>query len=109
MAPRQTPILAWHNSTVLGPDVREVVHGLRDWHEDVHVVGSPDFVQTLFTEQLFDRLTLWVCPILLGSRKEGVRQWSGSEEPQTQRTGCRFAQGRGSARIPPRQWHIWCR
>lgn len=93
MASRQTPILEWHNSTLLGPDVREAIHELHDWHEDVHVVGSLDFVQMLLTEQLFDRLTLWVCPRLLGSRKGGVRQWSGSEEPLTQRTGCRFAQG----------------
>jgi dihydrofolate reductase len=50
----------------------EAIHELHDWHEDVHVVGSLDFAQMLLTEQLFDRLTLWVCTILLGSRKDGV-------------------------------------
>lgn len=70
VASRQTPILEWHNSTLLGPDVVEALHELRDRHENIHVIGSLDFVQTLFTEQLFDRLTLWVYPILLGSGKK---------------------------------------
>ncbi|WP_442854236.1 dihydrofolate reductase family protein [Arthrobacter sp. Soil762] len=39
-------------------------------HANIHVIGSLDFVQTLFAERLFDRLTLWVYPILLGSAKK---------------------------------------
>jgi dihydrofolate reductase len=35
----------------------------------VHVIGSLDLVQTLLAEGLFDRLTLWIHPILLGSGK----------------------------------------
>ena len=70
VASRQTPFLEWHNSILLGPDVVEALHQLRDRHENIHVIGSLDFVQTLFTGLLFDRLTLWVYPILLGSGKK---------------------------------------
>lgn len=69
VASRQTPTLEWANSTLLGPDVVAAVRELRDRHANIHVIGSLDFVQTLFAERLFDRLTLWVYPILLGSGK----------------------------------------
>jgi dihydrofolate reductase len=36
----------------------------------VHVIGSLDLVQTLFAERLFDELTLWVFPIMLGGGKK---------------------------------------
>ena len=48
----------------------QAVRELRDRHENVHVIGSLDFVQTLFAERLFDELTLWVFPIVLGSGKK---------------------------------------
>ena len=34
------------------------------------MIGSLDFVQTLLTERLFDRLTLWMYPIVIGSGKK---------------------------------------
>jgi dihydrofolate reductase len=70
VASRQTPTLAWADSTLLGPDVVAAVRELRDRHENIHVIGSLDFVQTLFAERLFDRLTLWAYPILLGGGKK---------------------------------------
>jgi dihydrofolate reductase len=70
VASRQTPTLEWAGSTLLGPDVAAGVRELRDRHANIHVIGSLDFVQTLFAEQLFDRLTLWVYPILLGGGKK---------------------------------------
>ena len=70
VASRQTPRLEWAGSTLLGPDVTAAVRELRDRHENIHVIGSLDFVQTLFAERLFDRLTLWVYPILLGGGKK---------------------------------------
>ena len=70
VASRQTPALEWADSTLLGPDVLAAVRELRDRHENIHVIGSLDFVQTLFAERLFDRLTLWVYPILLGGGKK---------------------------------------
>lgn len=70
VASRQAPTLEWAGSTLLGPDVAAGVRQLRDRHENIHVIGSLNFVQTLFAERLFDRLTLWVYPILLGSGKK---------------------------------------
>ena len=70
VASRRTPTLDWADSTLLGPDVVAAVRELRDRHANIHVIGSLDFVQTLFAERLFDRLTLWVYPILLGSGKK---------------------------------------
>ena len=70
VASRRTPPLEWGGSTLLGPDVVAAVRELREKHENIHVIGSLDFVQTLFAERLFDRLTLWVYPILLGGGKK---------------------------------------
>ncbi|WP_104062174.1 dihydrofolate reductase family protein [Arthrobacter sp. 4R501] len=70
VASRQSPALKWADSTLLGPDVVAAVRELRDRHANIHVIGSLDFVQTLFAERLFDRLTLWVYPILLGGGKK---------------------------------------
>jgi dihydrofolate reductase len=74
VASRGTPALEWAGSALLGPDVAASVHELRSRHENIHVIGSLDFVQTLFAERLFDRLTLWVYPILLGSGKKVFAQ-----------------------------------
>lgn len=59
----------WANSTQLGEDLEKAVNELRARHEHTHVIGSVDFVQSLFAARLFDRLTLWVYPIMLGSGK----------------------------------------
>jgi dihydrofolate reductase len=78
VASRQEPTLEWADSTLLGPDIAAAVRDLRDRHEAVHVIGSLDFVQTLFAKRLFDRLTLWVYPILLGG---GKRVFAGGVVP----------------------------
>jgi len=70
VASRLDPDLEWAGSTLLGPDVAAAVEELRGRHGNVHVIGSLDFVQTLFSEKLFDRLNLWVYPILLGRGKK---------------------------------------
>lgn len=69
VASRSSPELPWEGSTLLGPDLVTAVRAVRDRHENVHVIGSIDLVQTLFAEQLFDVLTLWVHPVVLGSGK----------------------------------------
>ncbi|NNC12796.1 deaminase [Planctomonas sp. JC2975] len=66
---RGTPNLAWADSTHLGPDTLAEVDRLRDVHRNVHVIGSIDFARTLFDTQLFDQLTLWVYPVVLGRGK----------------------------------------
>jgi len=70
VASRSTPTLEWKGSTLLGPDIVPAVRALRDRHRNVHVIGSLDFVQTLLREGLFDQLTLWVYPIVLGNGKK---------------------------------------
>lgn len=70
VASRGTPDLPWAGSTQLGPDLVAAVREIRDRHENVRVVGSLDFVQTLLREKLFDRLDLWVHPIVLGTGKK---------------------------------------
>ncbi|MDT3439739.1 dihydrofolate reductase family protein [Pseudofrankia sp. BMG5.37] len=70
VASRGTPDLTWAGSTQLGPDLAGAVREIRDRHQHVKVVGSLDLVQTLLREQLFDRLDLWVHPIVLGVGKK---------------------------------------
>lgn len=69
VASRSAPGLTWADSTLLGPDLPASVREVRDRHEAVHVIGSLDLVQTLLTERLFDRLTLWIHPVVLGEGK----------------------------------------
>jgi dihydrofolate reductase len=70
VASRGTPDLSWAGSTQLGPDLSAAVREIRDRHEHVKVVGSLNLVQTLLREKLFDRLDLWVHPIVLGVGKK---------------------------------------
>ncbi|WP_425954006.1 dihydrofolate reductase family protein [Xylanimonas sp. McL0601] len=70
VASRGRPTLDWAGSTLLGPDLPAAVREVRDRHEHVKVVGSLNLVQTLLREKLFDRLDLWVHPILLGVGKK---------------------------------------
>ena len=70
VASRGTPDLSWAGSSQLGPDLPSAVREIRDRHEDIKVVGSLDLVQSLLREKLFDRLDLWVHPIVLGVGKK---------------------------------------
>lgn len=70
VASRGRPDLSWAGSTQLGPDLPAAVREIRDRHENIKVVGSLDLVQTLLREKLFDRLDLWVHPIVLGVGKK---------------------------------------
>jgi len=69
VASRSTPTLEWQNSTLLGANLASAVKNVRERHDNVHVIGSLDLVQTLVANRLFDRLTLWMYPILLGTGK----------------------------------------
>ena len=78
VASRGTPDLSWAGSTQLGPDLPAAVREVRDRHEHVRVVGSLNLVQTLLHEKLFDRIDLWVHPIVLGV---GKKVFDGGEVP----------------------------
>lgn len=70
VASRSNPRLEWTGSSLIGPDIAASIGEIRDRHENVHVIGSIDFVQTLLSERLFDQLKLIVYPITLGSGKK---------------------------------------
>jgi len=74
--------LDWAGSARLPLDITEAVAQLRDQHENIHVIGSLDFVQTLLRDRLFDQLNLWVYPILLG---EGKKVFAGGAVPSSLR------------------------
>ena len=69
VASRGAPELPWVNSHLLGSDLRAEIDGLRERHRSIHVIGSIDLARTLVRERLFDVLTLWVYPIVVGAGK----------------------------------------
>lgn len=70
--------LAWQRSTTLRGDLAESVGALKDRHDEVHVIGSLDLVQSLLRLRLVDRLSLWLYPVLLGT---GKRAFAGGTVP----------------------------
>jgi dihydrofolate reductase len=59
--------LAWQGSTQVTGDLAESIGALKERHNEVHVIGSLDLVQSLLRFGLVDRLNLWLYPLLLGS------------------------------------------
>jgi dihydrofolate reductase len=62
--------LGWQGSTRVGGDLAAEIAAMRENHQEVHVIGSIDFVQTLLAEKLYDELNLWVYPVVLGQGKK---------------------------------------
>jgi dihydrofolate reductase len=62
--------LDWRGSTVVGESIAEGVTALKERHDEVHVIGSLNLVQSLLRFSLVDRLNLWQYPVLLGSGKQ---------------------------------------
>jgi dihydrofolate reductase len=61
--------LAWHGSTLLEEPIAESITVLKERHDELHVIGSLNLVQSLLRFGLVDRLNLWLYPLLLGSGK----------------------------------------
>ncbi len=59
----------WTNSRLIEGDVAAAVKRMKEGHNEIHVIGSGNLVQTLLREELVDRFNLWVYPLLLGSGK----------------------------------------
>lgn len=70
--------LAWAGSTLVTGDLAEGVAELKDRHDELHVIGSLDLVQSLLRPGLVDRLNLWLYPLVLGS---GKRLFAGGTVP----------------------------
>jgi dihydrofolate reductase len=64
-----TGSLGWPGSTLVAEDLAESVTALKGRHDEVHVIGSLDLVQSLLRLGLVDRMHLWMYPLLLGSGK----------------------------------------
>ena len=61
--------LDWQGSTVVGEPIADGVASLKERHDEVHVIGSLNLLQSLLRFGLVDRLNLWLYPLLLGSGK----------------------------------------
>ena len=61
--------LAWQRSTLVPDGLAENINALKERHDEVHVIGSLDLLQSLLCFGLVDRMNLWVYPLLLGSGK----------------------------------------
>jgi dihydrofolate reductase len=77
VASRSTPTLGWAHSTLV-TDLPACVEQLRARYAQTHVIGSANLFQTLLAQRLFDRLNLWVYPLLLGT---GKRAFAGGVVP----------------------------
>ena len=62
--------LDWQGSTLVAGDLAEGITAVKDRHDEVHVIGSLDLVQSLLRFGLVDRLNLWLYPLLLGRGKQ---------------------------------------
>jgi dihydrofolate reductase len=62
--------LDWQGSTVVGESLADDVTALKERHDEIHVIGSLDLVQSLLRSGLVDRLDLWLYPLLLGTGKQ---------------------------------------
>ena len=62
--------LTWQGSTLVIGDFVERITAVKERHDEVHVIGSLDLVQSLLRFGLVDGLNLWLYPLLLGSGKQ---------------------------------------
>jgi len=73
----------WNNTTVLGGDVVQEVTKLKQQHErDIVVHGSPQLVQALIENDLFDELRLMVYPVVVGAGKRLFSETTGKRNLQ---------------------------
>lgn len=70
--------LAWNGSSLVAGDLAAGIAAVKERHDEVHVIGSLDLVQSLLRLDLVDRLNLWMYPLLLGS---GKRVFAGGTVP----------------------------
>jgi dihydrofolate reductase len=61
--------LAWQGSTLVAGDLAASITSLKERHDEVHVIGSLDLLQSLLGFGLVDRINLWLYPLLLGRGK----------------------------------------
>ncbi len=64
-----TDPLGWKGSTVFSDVGTAGIDALKERHDEVHVIGSLDLVQSLLRLGVVDQLQLWMYPLLLGTGK----------------------------------------
>jgi dihydrofolate reductase len=55
---------------LVADDLAHEIRTLKERHNQIHVIGSLDLVQSLLRLDLVDRFNLWIYPVLLGSGKQ---------------------------------------
>ncbi|MFG3697258.1 dihydrofolate reductase family protein [Micromonospora sp. NPDC047620] len=88
--------LGWEGSTLVSGDLAEGVAGLKDRHDELHVIGSLDLVQSLLRLGLVDRLHLWLYPLVLGS---GKRLFAGGTVPTAFRLSESITRSNGALQL----------
>jgi dihydrofolate reductase len=103
--------LAWQGSTLVAGDLAESSTAVKERHDEVHVIGSLDLVQSLLRFGLVDRLNLWLNLLLLGSGKRcSARPMTYNASPEaTDEQGSRgpSAQGDGQGVGDNRRFWPW--
>jgi dihydrofolate reductase len=62
--------LAWSGSTLVAGTFVDCIAAITERHDEVHVIGSLNLVQSLLHCGLVDQLNLWLYPLVLGSGKK---------------------------------------
>ncbi len=88
--------LGWDGSTLLSGDLVEDVGEITERHDEVHVIGSLDLVQSLLRLGLVDQLDLWVYPLVLGT---GKRVFGDGAVPSSLRLVDSSVDGTGTAHL----------
>lgn len=113
VASRKAKKLGWDNSELLEGDVVEAVAKLKEKPgKPIQVLGSSNFLQTLFKHDLVDQLDVWIFPVVLGSGKRlfgdgaipGTWKLKENHVSTTGVTILRYERG-GELRPVPRQIH----
>lgn len=76
VASRTLKTVDWHNSALITGEFKAAIERIKKDHDETHVIGSADLVQSLLSAGLVDRFVLLAYPIILGTGKrlfpEGV-------------------------------------
>jgi dihydrofolate reductase len=96
VASRSLNSVAWQNTTILKGEVVEEVARLKREYDEIAVSGRGNLVQTLLRHDLVDRLSLWICPVVLGS---GKRLFAGGTVPAVLELVCSTTYGNGAVKL----------
>lgn len=88
--------LTWQGSSIVAGNLAEGVMSLKERHDEVHVVGSLNLVQSLLRFGLVDRLNVWLFPVLLGS---GERMFADGTVPTALRLTESVTHARGTLQL----------